>query len=73
MMNEAVLNERKRRDLRARTKVFALRIIRLYAALPKTAEARVFGGQMLIHHSSFIVHHFFREDAHAVCNDRRSN
>jgi hypothetical protein len=27
------------RDLRERTKAFALRIIRLYASLPKTAEA----------------------------------
>lgn len=40
-------DERKKRDLRWRTKAFALRIIRLYASLPKTTEARVLGGQML--------------------------
>jgi four helix bundle protein len=34
-------------DLRQRTKAFALRIIRLYAALPKTIEAQVIGKQLL--------------------------
>jgi four helix bundle protein len=34
-------------DLRMRTKEFALRIIRLYAALPKTTEAQVIGKQVL--------------------------
>ena len=34
-------------DLRARTKNFALRIIRLYASLPKTTEAQVIGKQAL--------------------------
>ena len=34
-------------DLRERTKEFALRIIRLFSALPKTAEARVLGKQLL--------------------------
>jgi four helix bundle protein len=34
-------------DLRRRMKAFALRIIRLYAALPKTTEAQVLGKQML--------------------------
>jgi len=33
----------KERDLRARTKAFALRIIRLYSSLPKTTEAQVMG------------------------------
>jgi hypothetical protein len=33
--------------LRERTKAFALRIIRLYSALPKTTEARVIGKQVL--------------------------
>lgn len=41
MMNE------KPRDIGERTKVFALRIIRLYAALPKTTEAQVIGKQLL--------------------------
>ena len=34
-------------DLRERTKVFALRVIRMFAALPKTEEARVLGRQVL--------------------------
>jgi four helix bundle protein len=37
----------KQRDLRERTKEFALRIVRLYAALPKTTEAQVLGKQAL--------------------------
>jgi four helix bundle protein len=35
------------RDLRERTKTFALSIIRLYVLLPKTAEAQVLGKQLL--------------------------
>lgn len=35
------------RDLRKRTKDFALRIVRMFVALPKTAEARVLGNQIL--------------------------
>jgi four helix bundle protein len=35
------------RDLRERTKGFALRTIRMFAALPKTTEARVLGKQVL--------------------------
>jgi four helix bundle protein len=34
-------------DLRKRTKAFALRIIKLYAALPKTMDAQVMGKQVL--------------------------
>ena len=34
-------------DLRVRTKEFALRIIRLYRALPKSGEASVIGKQIL--------------------------
>ena len=37
----------KQRDLRERTKEFALRIVRLYAALPKTTESQVLGKQVL--------------------------
>lgn len=33
--------------LRARTKAFALRVIRLHRALPRTEEARVLGRQLL--------------------------
>jgi len=35
------------RDLKVRTKDFAIRIIRLYASLPKTTEAQVIGKQVL--------------------------
>jgi four helix bundle protein len=34
-------------ELRDRTKQFALRIIRVYGALPKTSEAQVIGKQLL--------------------------
>jgi hypothetical protein len=34
-------------DLRRRTKQFALRIIRMFVALPKTDVARVLGRQVL--------------------------
>jgi four helix bundle protein len=35
------------RDLRARTKAFALRIVRMYCALPKLPQAQVLGKQVL--------------------------
>ena len=34
-------------DLRNRTKAFALRVIKMFSALPKTEEARVLGKQVL--------------------------
>ncbi len=34
-------------DLKSRTKSFALRIIKLFTSLPKTAEAQVIGKQIL--------------------------
>ena len=34
-------------DLRERTKLFGLRIVRMFVALPKTVEARVLGKQVL--------------------------
>ena len=34
-------------DLKQRTKAFALRVIRLYCALPKSTEAQVLGKQLL--------------------------
>ena len=37
----------KRSDLMERTRAFALRIVRLYSALPKTTEAQVLGKQVL--------------------------
>lgn len=39
--------ERKKHELQERTKAFALRIIRLYSALPKNTEAQVIGKQVL--------------------------
>jgi four helix bundle protein len=37
----------KKKDILERTKAFALRIIRLYTALPKSTEAQVIGKQVL--------------------------
>ena len=37
----------EKRDLRERTKAFALRVIRLYSSLPKTTLAQVLGKQVL--------------------------
>lgn len=34
-------------DLRARTRTFALRVIKLFSSLPKTTEAQVLGKQLL--------------------------
>src|SRR5260221_3348067 len=39
--------QRKEADLAMRTKSFALQIIRLFSALPKTTEAQVLGKQLL--------------------------
>ncbi len=38
---------KKQQNICERTKTFALRIIRVYAALPKTTEAQVIGKQVL--------------------------
>jgi hypothetical protein len=35
------------KDLKERTKNFALRIIKMYSSLPKTAEGKVLGTQVL--------------------------
>ena len=40
-----MLNGKK--DILERTKIFALRIVRLYSSLPKTTEAQVMGKQLL--------------------------
>jgi four helix bundle protein len=42
-----MMNKENNSDLRQRTKQFALRIIRLYKALPKTVEAQVIAKQIL--------------------------
>ena len=44
-------------DLRERTKRFALRIIRLYSALPKSTEAQVIGKQLLRSGTSVGAHY----------------
>ena len=49
--------EEEKRGLRVRTKEFALRIIRLYAALPKTTEAQVIGKQVLRSGTSVGAHY----------------
>ena len=45
------------RDLKQRTKEFALRVIRLYTALPKTTEAQVIGKQLLRSGTSVGAHY----------------
>jgi four helix bundle protein len=52
-----------KRDLRVRTKDFALRIIRLYTALPKTTEAQVISKQLLRSGTSVGAH--YREASRA--------
>jgi len=48
MLNEEVGNRGQApRPILGRTKEFALRIIRLYTALPKTTEAQIIGKQVL--------------------------
>ncbi|MBW1970941.1 MAG: four helix bundle protein [Deltaproteobacteria bacterium] len=47
----------KPEDLRTRTKRFALRVIRLYSALPKITEAQVIGKQLLRSGTSVGAHY----------------
>ena len=56
----------QRQDMRLRTKQFALRIIKLYAALPKTVEAQVLGKQVLRSGTSTGAH--YREACRAKSN-----
>lgn len=44
---ESLRVEEGERDLRDRTKVFALRIVKMFAALPKSPKAQVLGKQVL--------------------------
>lgn len=53
------MKEKQAGQLTARTKTFALQIIRLYAALPKIPEAQVLGKQLL--HSGTSVGAQYRE------------
>lgn len=50
-------DENKLVDLRTRTKQFSLRIIRLFAALPKTTEGQVLGKQLLRSGTSVGAHY----------------
>jgi four helix bundle protein len=56
----------KERDLPLRTKEYALRIIRLYIALPKNEVARVLGKQLLRSGTSVGAH--YAEANHAKSN-----
>ncbi len=47
----------KQHDLKTRTKAFALRIVRLYSALPKMTEAQVLGKQLLRSGTSVGAHY----------------
>ena len=58
--------EGNRKDLRSRTKNYALRIIRLYAALPKSTEAQILGKQVLRSGTSVGAH--YREAWRAKSN-----
>jgi four helix bundle protein len=55
--NDANQRGNERQDLRKRTKEFALRIIKLYAALPKTVEAQILGKQLLKSGTSVGAHY----------------
>lgn len=47
MKEESRMKNKEVKDLRVRTKEFALRVVRMYSALPKTTEAQVIGKQVL--------------------------
>ncbi len=47
MKDEMKTLSKDERDLRQRTKEFALRVVRMYSALPKSTEAQVLGKQVL--------------------------
>ncbi len=53
-------------DLKERLKAFALRVIKLYTALPKTTEAQVIGKQLLRSGTSVGAHYY--ESQHAKSN-----
>jgi four helix bundle protein len=68
MMNDerGMMNENGNRDLRLRTRAFALRVIRLYASLPKTTEAQVIGKQLLRSGTSVGAHYMEATRARSV-------
>jgi four helix bundle protein len=60
------MEESKRQDLKVRTREFALQIVGLYTALPKTTEAQVLGKQVLRSGTSVGAH--YREACRAKSN-----
>jgi four helix bundle protein len=50
-------DDTERQDLRVRTKDFALAVVKLYVALPKTGEAQVLGRQLLRSGTSVGAHY----------------
>jgi thymidine phosphorylase len=46
-MENGKVKMEKKKDLQERTKKFALRIIKMYSALPNSTEAKVLGKQVL--------------------------
>jgi four helix bundle protein len=68
MMNDerGMMNGNGHNDLRLRTRSFALRIIRLYASLPKTTEAQVIGKQLLRSGTSVGAHYMEATRARSV-------
>jgi four helix bundle protein len=57
MNQENLAPDNDKRDLRKRTKAFALRVIKVYSSLPKTTEAQVIGKQMLRSGTSVGAHY----------------
>jgi four helix bundle protein len=51
------MNKEHRFDLRARTKGFALAVLRLYSSLPRTTEAQILGKQVLRSGTSVGAHY----------------
>lgn len=51
------MNDESNKDLRVRTKSFALGIIKLFTSLPKTNEAQVLGKQVLRSGTSVGAHY----------------
>jgi len=60
------MNEKMPRDLKERTRDFALRIIRLYVSLPRSTTAQVIGKQVLRAGTSVGAH--YREACRAKSN-----
>ena len=60
------MNDGLRQDLKARAKVYARRMVRLYVALPQRTEAQVLGKQLLRSGTSVGAH--YREACRAKSN-----